>query len=137
MAGFVAAAAGEAAAVDPEHDGEFAFGAFGGGGVDVEIEAIFAGAVVLKDHVIEDVILRAVGGVLRSVFDSGPFGDGLGRFPAKVINGRRGIREAEPGADFAAVDGFAVDFALGGFNCERVGGRGGRDSEGGEDARGR
>ena len=49
------AAGGEAAAVDPDHDGKLAASGGLGGSPDVEGEAVFAGAGVVEDHVGEDV----------------------------------------------------------------------------------
>ena len=53
--------------MDPDHDGEFGFRVGGGGGVDVEVEAVFGGAGVEEDVVVPDVPLFTAGAELCRV----------------------------------------------------------------------
>jgi hypothetical protein len=127
VARLVGRTAGESAAVNPEHDGELAVVLGRGGRVDVEVEAIFAFAAILKDHVVEDAALHAVGAELGGVALASPLGGRLRGFPAQVADGRRGVRQGQPCEDLAVVDGFAVNFSVSGFDGELIG-----RSDGGE-----
>ena len=111
------AAAGEAAAVDPDHDGEGAgFGV--GGGPDVEGEAVFAGAGVVEDHVGN----RRTGcSGSRSLWRGGCLSraGGLWRLPAEGRRAarRRGCLKART---CAVVGELALDIALVGVGSEWI-----------------
>jgi hypothetical protein len=96
------AAAGEAAAVDPDHDGEGA-GFCVGGGPDVKGEAVFAGAGVVEDHVGITGRLDAVGAEVFGGADAFPLRGGLRRLPAEIAYGRGGEGDALEGANLLAV----------------------------------
>jgi hypothetical protein len=54
-----------------------------------------------------------------------PLGGRFGRAPAQFADRRRSIRQTQEGPDFAIIDGFPVDRALGSHNVEQILGDGG------------
>ena len=120
VARLIAAAAGVAAAVNPEHDGQLALVGCVGGRVNVQEEAIFAGPCVLKDHVVEDATLRAVSAELGRVARALPFGRCFGSLPAQIADRRRRIGKAQKCLHLAVVDCLSLDLALLCFHLERV-----------------
>ena len=68
MSRLIASAARKAAAVDPEHDGQFTVFAGSCRRVHIQVKAVFAGAVILKYHVIKNVVL----GTVRPIFGGVP-----------------------------------------------------------------
>lgn len=124
-------ARGEAAAIDPDHDGELVFGfAFVdfGGRPDVEVEAVFARARVPENHVVVDVALHAARAELGGFAGAFPFRGFDGRLPAEIADGRLGEWDAEERGDGAV--GFAFEFA--GVDLDGGCGAGGADGDGGE-----
>ena len=92
LAVFGGASGVEAAAVDPDHDGQGA-GTCPDGGPDVEGEAVFAGAGVVEDHVGVDVGLEAVRAEVAGGEHVLPFGRRLRRTASGVC--RRAAQRKE------------------------------------------
>ena len=57
-------------------------------------------------------VLRAMSAELGGVALTLPFGRGLGRLPAQIAHGRRGVGHAQQGPDLAVVDGLAMHLAV-------------------------
>ena len=114
-------AAGEGAAVDPDHHGPFLAGLEVGGRPDVEGEAVLG----LVGPGGRGAHLHAHGAIGGRVADAGPGGGGLGRPPAQVAHRRGGKRDGFETGDLSG-DG-AVELALG--HLDGVGGLG-RDRSG-------
>ena len=96
--------------MNPEHDGQLALGV--GGREDIQVQAVLAGAAVLKDHVVVDVALEAASAVFGCVADALLFSRRLRRSPAEVADGGCGIGQAEKGFDFSFINGLALRLAL-------------------------
>ena len=108
VARLVAAAAGVAAAMNPEHDRQLALVVGVGGRIDVQKEAILAGSSVLEDHVVEDAALGAVRAILGGVALALPLCRRLGCLPAQVADRRSRIGQSEKRFHLAVIDGLAV-----------------------------
>jgi len=114
-----AAAVDEAAAVDPDHDGEV----FGGGVLgepDVDDEAVFVGCGAEGGGVRGEWELLAIVAVVGGGADAGPVRDGLWCAPAEIANRGRGVRDALVGGD--AIGGDARELA--GVYFDLLGGEG-------------
>src|SRR6185503_15229714 len=106
------AAGGEAAAVDPDHDGKLTVRFRIRGGPDVESEAVFAGAGVVEDHIGVAAGLHTVRAKVGGGTNTLPFGRRHRWLPAEVANRRRGIRDAFEGDDLMVGSVGALDLAL-------------------------
>ena len=106
-------AAGEAAAVDPDHHGQFLLRALGRGPY-VQVQAVFAAAFA--------VTLHRIGAEFLAFADAVPGHDGLGRLPAEIAHRRRGERNALVHSH--VLQDLALDGAAGHFHLTGLGGAG-------------
>ncbi len=111
VAEFIARAGRETSAKEPEHHAEFFLA-----GIlrrpHIQIEAVFAIALVAKHHIRIDARLRAARRKLRAIAHAGPVRGRLRFAPAQIAHRRRGKRDAAINADRAVFAQRAVHVAV-------------------------